>query len=112
MGDIGASFSTALRLIISLDATLVEVVGRSLWISVTAVLAASIIALPVGASVAVFKFPGRRAVIILLNSFMGLPPVVVGLAVYIVLSRAGPLGALGLLYTPTAMVIARRDSTK
>lgn len=107
MGDLGASFSAAARLIISLDANLVEVVGRSLWISVTAVLAASIIGLPVGASVAVFKFPGRRAVIILLNAFMGLPPVVVGLAVYIVLSRAGPLGALGLLFTPSAMVTAQ-----
>ena len=107
MGDIGASFSTAVRLIISLDANLVEIVGRSLWISLTAVIAASIIALPVGASIAVFKFPGRRLVIILLNAFMGLPPVVVGLAVYIVLSRAGPLGVLGLLFTPTAMIIAQ-----
>ncbi len=107
MGDLGASFSEAARLIVSLDANLVEVVGRSLWISVAAVLAASIIALPLGASVAVFRFPGRRAAIILLNAFMGLPPVVVGLAVYIVLSRSGPLGALGLLFTPSAMVTAQ-----
>lgn len=107
MGEFGASFSTAIHLIVSLDASLFEVVGRSLWISLTAVLAASIIGLPLGAAVAVFRFPGRRAVVILLNAFMGLPPVVVGLAVYILLSRAGPLGALGLLFTPTAMVIAQ-----
>lgn len=107
MGEFGASFSTAIHLIVSLDASLFEVVGRSLWISLTAVVAASIIGLPLGAAVAVFRFPGRRAVVILLNAFMGLPPVVVGLAVYILLSRAGPLGALGLLFTPTAMVIAQ-----
>lgn len=107
MGEFGASFSTAIHLIVSLDASLVEVVGRSLWISLTAVVAASIIGLPLGASVAVFRFPGRRAVVVLLNAFMGLPPVVVGLVVYILLSRAGPLGALGLLFTPTAMVIAQ-----
>ncbi len=107
MGEFGASFSAALHLIVSLDANLVEIVGRSLWISMSAVLAASIIGLPLGAAVAVFRFPGRRAVILLLNSFMGLPPVVVGLTVYILLSRAGPLGALGLLFTPTAMIIAQ-----
>jgi tungstate transport system permease protein len=78
-----------------------------LLISLAAVIIASVAGLPLGAAIAVFRFPGRRAAIILLNSLMGLPPVVVGLAVYILLSRAGPLGALGLLFTPWAMIIAQ-----
>ncbi len=107
MNELAASFAAAFRLIVALDPALVEIVGRSLLISLAAVIIASVAGLPLGAAIAVFRFPGRRAAIILLNSLMGLPPVVVGLAVYILLSRAGPLGALGLLFTPWAMIIAQ-----
>ena len=84
-----------------------QIVALSLEVSLAAVLLATAIGLPLGAAVAVGRFPGRRAVIVLLNALMGLPPVVVGLAVYLLLSRAGPLGGLGLLFTPGAMVIAQ-----
>lgn len=94
-------------MLVQLDAGLVEIVELSLRISLTAVLLASLIGLPVGAAIAVGRFPGRRSVIVLLNALMGLPPVVVGLVVYLMLSRAGPLGDLGILFTPTAMVIAQ-----
>ena len=107
MSDILAAFGLAIDLIISLDPVLAGIVGRSLAISLTAVGLAAAIGLPFGAMVAVFRFPGRRAVIILLNALMGLPPVVVGLIVYLMLSRSGPLGVLGLLFTPTAMIIAQ-----
>ncbi|MEO5763926.1 MAG: ABC transporter permease, partial [Casimicrobiaceae bacterium] len=91
----------------SFDPKLVAIVGLSLAVSLTATLFAACIGLPIGATVAVARFPGRGAVIAALNALMGLPPVVVGLIVYLLLSRAGPLGALGLLFTPTAMVIAQ-----
>ncbi len=107
MSDIVAAFGLALDLILSLDPVLAGIVGRSLAISLTAVGLAAAIGLPFGAMVAVFRFPGRRAVIVLLNALMGLPPVVVGLIVYLMLSRSGPLGVLGLLFTPTAMIIAQ-----
>lgn len=107
MSDLVTAVALALQLILSLDAELVEIVGRSLWISMTAVMVASLVALPLGGVVAVYRFPGRRAVIILLNALMGLPPVFVGLMLYVLLSRSGPLGALGLLFTPTAMIIAQ-----
>nr|WP_210272816.1 ABC transporter permease [Chthonobacter rhizosphaerae] len=84
-----------------------EIIGRSLAVSLGAVACACLIGLPLGALVGFSRFPGRRAVIVALNSLMGLPPVVIGLLVYMLLSRAGPLGFLGLLYTPTAMVIAQ-----
>ena len=84
-----------------------QIVALSLQVSLAAVLLATAIGLPLGAAVAVGRFPGRRAVIVLLNALMGLPPVVVGLAVYLLLSRAGPLGSLGLLFTPGAMVLAQ-----
>ena len=84
-----------------------EIVVLSLEVSLAAVLLATLLGLPLGAAVAVGRFPGRGAVIVLLNALMGLPPVVVGLAVYLLLSRAGPLGELGLLFTPPAMVIAQ-----
>ena len=90
-----------------LDARLFAIVALSLQVSLAAVAVAALIALPLGAAVALFRFPGRRVVIVVLNGFMGLPPVVVGLVVYLLLSRAGPLGALGLLFTPPAMVIAQ-----
>lgn len=94
-------------MIMTLDADLVEIVLLSLQVSLTAVLIASVVALPLGAVIALQRFPGRRGVVILLNALMGLPPVVVGLLVYLLLSRAGPLGPMGLLFTPTAMVIAQ-----
>jgi tungstate transport system permease protein len=83
------------------------VVGLSLAVSLSAVVVATVMGLPLGAALAVGRFPGRRAVIVSLNALMGLPPVVVGLVVYLLLSRAGPLGDLGLLFTPGAMVVAQ-----
>src|SRR5688572_20925638 len=84
-----------------------DIVALSLQVSLSAVGLATLAGLPLGAAIAVGRFPGRPAVIVLLNALMGLPPVVVGLAVYLLLSRAGPLGALGLLFTPGAMVLAQ-----
>jgi tungstate transport system permease protein len=84
-----------------------QIVALSLEVSLSAVALASVLGLPLGAAIAVGRFPGRHAVVVVLNALMGLPPVVVGLAVYLLLSRAGPLGALGLLFTPAAMVIAQ-----
>jgi len=95
------------RLMAALDPKLVEIVGLSLKVSLSAVVLATALALPLGAAIAVSKFRGRQTVIVILNALMGLPPVVVGLIVYLLLSRAGPLGAMGLLFTPTAMVIAQ-----
>ena len=100
LGDAG-------RLVAGLDPKLVEIVALSLRVSLSAVVLATALALPLGAAIAVAKFRGRQAVIVILNALMGLPPVVVGLLVYLLLSRAGPLGAMGLLFTPTAMVIAQ-----
>jgi len=97
----------AISLIASGDAELGAIVLLSLSVSLTAVVLATLLGLPLGAAIAVGRFPGRRAVIVLLNALMGLPPVVVGLVVYLLLSRAGPLGELGLLFTPGAMVIAQ-----
>jgi tungstate transport system permease protein len=107
MSDFSAAFALAARLIVGLDPDLVEIVALSLYVSVAAVLLAAAFALPLGAAVGMFRFPGRRAVVILLNALMGLPPVVVGLVVYMLLSRSGPLGEFGLLFTPTAMIIAQ-----
>jgi tungstate transport system permease protein len=92
---------------ILLDARLWQIVALSLQVSLSAVALASLVGLPLGAAVAVGRFPGRHALIVTLNALMGLPPVVVGLIVYLMLSRAGPLGPMGLLFTPTAMVIAQ-----
>ncbi len=107
MGEILNGFSAALRLVVTLDPYLVEIALRSLMVTLSAVLIASAIGLPLGAWLAVHRFAGRRPVIIVLNGLMGLPPVVVGLFVYLLLSRSGPLGVLGLLFTPTAMIIAQ-----
>ncbi|SEO90662.1 ABC transporter permease [Aquisalimonas asiatica] len=101
------AFQAAFRLIAERDPVLVEIVTLSLQVSLTAALIASAIALPLGAAIALWQFPGRGLLIVILNAFMGLPPVVAGLMVYLLLSRAGPLGELGLLFTPTAMVIAQ-----
>jgi len=89
------------------EARLWQIVALSLEVSLTAVVLAAAAGLPLGAAIAVGRFPGRHVLIVLLNALMGLPPVVVGLAVYLLLSRAGPLGSLGLLFTPGAMVIAQ-----
>ena len=86
---------------------LIAIVALSLRVSLSAVLCAALLGLPLGAAIAVTRFPGRRTLIVLLNALMGLPPVVVGLAIYLLLSRAGPLGEAGLLFTPGAMVIAQ-----
>ncbi len=107
MADIYEAFLTAFRLILSFDQDLAEIILLSLEVSGIAVLFAALIGLPLGAAVALFRFPGRGVVTILLNGLMGLPPVVVGLLVYLILSRAGPLGVLNLLFTPTAMIIAQ-----
>jgi len=107
MHSILEAIRAAVRLIASGDATLGEIVLLSLGVSLSAVAFATLLGLPLGAAIAVGRFPGRRAVIVLLNALMGLPPVVVGLVVYLLLSRAGPLGELGLLFTPGAMVIAQ-----
>jgi len=97
----------ALTMVATADADLVEIVALSLYVSLTATVIAAVIGLAIGALLAVTRFTGRGAVLIALNALMGLPPVVVGLLVYLHLSRAGPLGFLGLLYTPTAMIIAQ-----
>jgi tungstate transport system permease protein len=107
MDELALALTTAFDLVLGLDPGLVEIVLLSLRISLTAVLLATALALPFGAAVALVSFPGRRLVIVLLNAAMGLPPVIVGLVIYLLLSRAGPLGDAGLLFTPTAMVIAQ-----
>ncbi len=107
MNDFSSALSNAVGLVAGLDPQLIEIVGLSLEISLSAVLIATILGLPMGATLALANFPGRRAAVVVLNAFMGLPPVVVGLIIYLLLSRAGPLGPLGLLFTPTAMIIAQ-----
>lgn len=107
MSELSQAFSTAFSLILGLDAQLLEIVGLSVRVSLTALVIASILALPLGAALAVYRFRGRGLSIVVLNALMGLPPVVVGLLVYLLLSRSGPLGDLGLLFTPSAMVIAQ-----
>ena len=105
--SIGDALHLALQLVLSGNADLVEIVLLSVQVSITASVLALIIGLPIGALVAVARFPGRSVVLVVMNALMGLPPVVVGLLVYLHLSRSGPLGFLGLLYTPTAMIIAQ-----
>ncbi len=107
MNTFFAEFGSALHLLASGDLRLTAIVALSLQVSCAAVLLASAIGLPAGALLAIGRFPGRRPLIVLVNAFMGLPPVVVGLLVYLLLSRAGPLGPWGLLFTPGAMVIAQ-----
>ncbi|MCT4656621.1 MAG: ABC transporter permease [Cohaesibacter sp.] len=107
MPDFLNALDVALSLILSWDADLMEIVGLSLTVSLAAVGLASILALPLGGVLAITRFPGRMIVIGILNAFMGLPPVVAGLIVYLLLSRAGPFGVWGLLYTPSAMIIVQ-----
>ena len=107
MQDSGQAFALAFGLLVSADADLLEIIGLSLQVSLTALVISCAIGLPIGAALGMAHFPGRGALMILLNALMGLPPVVVGLCVYLMFSRAGPMGWLGLLYTPTAMIVAQ-----
>lgn len=107
MGDLWSGLAQAFWLVISFDPKLVEIASRSLQVTLSALVIASLIAFPLAAFLAVRRFRWRRNVIALLNALMGLPPVVVGLMVYIMLSRSGPFGVLGLLFTPSAMIIAQ-----
>ncbi len=107
MADLSQAVWLALELIFSVDAGLAEIVALSLKVSLTAVVIACAVGLPFGAFVAVGRFRGRTLLISIINALMGLPPVVVGLMVYLMLSRSGPLGVFGLLYTPTAMILAQ-----
>ncbi len=97
----------ALELIWSGDAKLFAIVALSLIVTLSATLFAALLGLPLGALLALSRFPGRNALIVLLNGCMGLPPVVVGLLIFLLLSRSGPLGSLGILFTPQAMIIAQ-----
>jgi tungstate transport system permease protein len=99
--------ASALHLVLSGDPALFAIVALSLIVSLTALAFAAIIGIPAGAALALVRFPGREAIIVILNALMGLPPVVIGLAVFLLLSRSGPLGAWGLLFTPQAMIIAQ-----
>ena len=107
MADLANAFTTALILLLNLDDNLLEIVLLSLQVSVSAVVLAALCGFPLGAGLALFRFPGRTLLVVLINALMGLPPVVVGLTVYLVLSRSGPLGGLGLLFTPQAMILAQ-----
>lgn len=107
MTDFSDAFGAAMVLVLGFDADLAEIVGLSLRVSFLAVAIATAVGLPVGAAIALYRFPGRAALLVAMNALMGLPPVVVGLIVYLTLSRAGPLGVFGLLFTPAAMIIAQ-----
>jgi tungstate transport system permease protein len=107
LNGLGAAFGEAWTLVAGLDPQLLRIVELSLEVSFAAVLASALVGLPLGAVIAITRFPGRQTLTVTLNALMGLPPVVVGLAVYLLLSRAGPLGPLGLLFTPAAMVVAQ-----
>jgi tungstate transport system permease protein len=107
MHDMANALVEAWQLVLSGNSTLLGIVSLSLSISLTAVFLASCIGLPLGAALAITRFPGRNAAVVAVNTSMGLPPVVIGLVVYLLLSRSGPLGSLGLLFTPAAMVIAQ-----
>ncbi len=107
MQNFAEAFTLAFDLMLSADDDLLEIIGLSLRVSLMAMAISTLIGLPIGAVIGMSRFRGRGATIILLNALMGLPPVVVGLCVYLMLSRAGPMGWMGLLYTPTAMIIAQ-----
>src|ERR1700759_1851441 len=107
MNDFAAALRTAVDLILGFDAGLRDIVVLSLAVSLTASACAFVIGAPLGAALAIYRFRGRAALVVVVNALLGLPPVVVGLAVYLLLSRSGPLGSLGLLFTPAAMMIAQ-----
>jgi tungstate transport system permease protein len=99
--------TSALHMVLTADPALITIVRLSLFVSLSAVLFAGIIGIPLGATIALTRFAGRSSVIVVLNALMGLPPVLVGLAVYLLLSRSGPLGSFGILFTPQAMIVAQ-----
>ena len=107
MNTISEAFLLSLQMMVRLDPELLRIIGLSLRVSLTAVVLGSLIGLPFGALLALTRFPGRNACIVVLNACMGLPPVVVGLIVYLILSRSGPLGTFGWLFTPAGMVVAQ-----
>lgn len=107
MGDLSEAFSIAFHLLASFDDELFEIIALSLKVSLTAVAISCFFGFLLGAALCVYQFPGKQLIVIIINALMGLPPVVVGLCVYLLLSRSGPLGVFGLLYTPTAMIIAQ-----
>jgi tungstate transport system permease protein len=107
MNTVGLALQEAVRMILHVDAKLVDIVWLSLRVSVSAVAIGALVALPAGAALAVVRFRGREAIVVVLNALLGLPAVVVGLAIYLLLSRAGPLGDFGILFTPAAMVVAQ-----
>ena len=107
MQEFGQAFALAFELVVGLDADLLEIIALSLRVSLGAVIVSAAIGLPLGAAVAIGRFPGRGAAVVSLSALMGLPPVVVGLMVYLMLSNAGPFGWMQLLYTPSAMMIAQ-----
>jgi len=111
MHDLGQALLAACQLIIGLDPELIGIVALSLEVSLSATLIAMIIGAPAGAALALMRFRGRQALIVIANALLGLPPVVVGLVLYLMLSRSGPLGALGILFTPAAMVVAQAALT-
>lgn len=105
--DLSAAFAEAFGLITRLDPGFLAIVGLSLRVTLTAVFLAALIGLPLGAWLALARFPGRSLVVVTINALMGLPPVVAGLIVFLLLSRSGPFGALGILFTPSAMIAAQ-----
>lgn len=105
--DVGAAFGAAFRLMRELDPTFLGIVGLSLRVTLSAVFCAALVGVPVGALIAMRRFPGRAGVIVIINALMGLPPVVAGLLVFLLLSRTGPLGGLGWLFTPSAMILVQ-----
>jgi tungstate transport system permease protein len=107
VNDLGAAAATALNLVLTADQAVAQIVLLSLRVSFSALLIASLIGLPLGALLAVARFRGRGAILTVLNALMGLPPVVAGLLLYLLLSRSGPLGHFGLLFTPGAMIVAQ-----
>ena len=107
MQNFAQAFALAFELMLSADSDLLEIIGLSLRVSLIAMAISVALGLPIGAAIGMSRFRGRGGALILLNALMGLPPVVVGLCVYLMLSRAGPMGWMGLLYTPTAMIIAQ-----
>ena len=105
--DILSPFQIALSLLVSFEPELMGIIGLSLGVGLTAVGISLVIGLPLGALLAAYRFPGRGAIIVISNTFLGMPPVVVGLVIYLLVSRAGPFGFLGILYTPAAMMLAQ-----
>ena len=107
MSDFYTAFAAAMGLLLGMDGQFLEIVRLSLQVSLSAVAVASVIALPLAGAIALARFPGRRFLVVFMNALMGLPPVVVGLMVYLLLSRSGPFGEFGLLFTVTGMIIAQ-----